>query len=251
MTGTDGHVASGEPAEPPLTLELLADLHAGVFDERVSAQLRRRVAADPQAIAVLAALDSTVADVSTLPHQRTAPMPEAVADRLDAALGAEAQRAPSAPVAGLAPRRHRRPSWMSVAVLAAAAAAIGVVALAGVQMETAGTPQADDALGAAGVQPPEPLALTHGNLGGALDQALKARDYGPLSPPQMLQSCLVANGVGAEGDPLGALEVTLDGRRGVLLVLPTGRIAQVRLLVVGPNCGRDNPSHLAEYVVGR
>lgn len=249
MTGTDRQVASGDPAEAPLTLELIADLHAGVFDEQVTAQLRLRVAADSQARTVLAALDATVADLGALPQQRTARMPEAVADRLDAALAAEAQ---SAPVAGLAARRHRRTGWMSVTVLAAAAAAVGVVALSGVQLETAGTPQADDALGSAtGVKPTEPLALTRGNLGGALDQALKDPDYGPLSPHPMLQNCLAANGVAAAGEPLGALEVTLDGRRGVLLVLPTGRIAQVRLLVVGPDCGPDNPSHLADYLVGR
>ncbi|MGH4015573.1 MAG: hypothetical protein ACRDSL_16960 [Pseudonocardiaceae bacterium] len=270
MTGTDGQVSPGDPTAGPLTPELLADLHAGVLDEQVATPLRLRVAADAQARTVLAALDATVAELGALPQQRTAPMPDAVANRLDAALAAEAARAsrlpvdpppdtrvgvaqvPPMPVADLAARRRRRTGWAGIGILAAVAAAIGVVALSGVQLDTAGTPRGGDALGnATRVQPSEPFALTSGNLGGALDQALKARDYGPLTPPPMLQNCLAANGVAGGGAPLGALEVTLNGRRGVLLVLPTGQIAQVRLLVVGPSCSPGNPSELAEYVLRR
>lgn len=261
MTGTDGQLAAGDPAEAPLTLELLADLQAGVFDEQVAARLRRRVADDSQASTMLAALEATVTELRALPQQRSAPMPDAVADRLDAALAAEARRAGYvAATAGPAPvplvepaaRRRRRTGWAGMAVLAAAAAVTGVVALSGLQWQTAGTPQAGDALGSAtGVQPAGPLTLTRDNLDGALERALRARDYGPLAGRQTLRSCLTANGVPAGGEPMGALEVTLDGRPGVLLVLPTGRIAQVRLLVVGPACGPDNPSPLAEYVVGR
>ena len=47
-TGSDGRVTSEDPAQAPLTLELLADLHAVVFDERVSTQLYRRADADPR-----------------------------------------------------------------------------------------------------------------------------------------------------------------------------------------------------------
>ena len=257
-TGTDGQVTSEDAVRAPLTLELLADLHAGVFDERVAAQLHRRAAADSRAREVLAALDATVADLSALPQQRIPAIPDAVAARLDAAVAAEMQRAvppsaaPPPPVADLPARRSRRTGWVGLAILGAAAVATGVVALSGLQLETTGTPQANDVLGSAtGVRSPEPLTLSRTNLGGALDQALKARDYGPLAQPQLLRNCLAANGVSGGGEPLGALEVTLDGRPGVLLVLPTGRIAQVRLLVVGPNCGPDDPSHLADYVVGR
>src|SRR5262245_31062556 len=107
-TGTDGRVTSEDPAQAPLTLELLADLHAGVFDERVSAQLYRRADADPRAREILAALDATVADLNALSQQRTAPIPDAVAGRLDAAVAAEMQRGAPAPVADLSARRGRR-----------------------------------------------------------------------------------------------------------------------------------------------
>ncbi|HEX2298105.1 MAG TPA: hypothetical protein VHH34_06240 [Pseudonocardiaceae bacterium] len=253
-TGPEDRLTSEDPAQAPLTLQLLADLHAGVFDERVAAQLHRRAAADSRAREILAALDATVADLNALPQQHTPPIPDAVAARLDAAVAAEMQRAPTPAPADLSARRSRRTGragWAGLAILAAAAAT-GVVALSGLRLETAGTPQANDALGSAtGVRSPEPFTLTRTNLGGALDQALKARDYGPLAQPQLLRNCLAANGVSGGGQPLGALEVTLDGRPGVLLVLPTGRIAQVRLLVVGPDCGPDDPAHLADYVVGR
>lgn len=286
MTGTGDPGPPGDPAHAPLSLELLADLHAGVLDEQLATQLRHRVATDAQARTVLAALDATVADLAALPRHGAVRMPDALALRLDAALAAEPQVSNktqggndpaadppgevggvpaaggilAAPVADFGARRRRRRGWSRVG-LAAAAAAIAVLALGvlpltvdqlrGVQLEISGTPRAGDALGTAtGVQPAEPMALTRGNLGGALDQALAARDFGPLSPPGMMPDCLTANGV-ADTEPLGALEITLDGRPGVLIVLPTGRIAEFRLLVVGPDCGPGNPSRMADAVAGR
>lgn len=276
MTGTEGQPPARDPVDEPLTLDLLADLHAGMFDEQVTAELRRRVAADSRASTMLAALDATVAGLAALPQQRTPRMPDDVANRLDAALDAEARRMnrpadpPAQPgwpndgavtavqealpssVAELAARRRRRTGWAGLGTLAAAAAAVGVLALSGIQWEITGTPRASDAFSSAtGVQPAEPLALTRSNLDDALSQALRARDYGPLSPPQVLRNCLRANDVATGSEPLGALKVTLDGKHGVLLVLPTDRSAQVELLVVGPDCGPRNPSTMAEYVLHR
>jgi hypothetical protein len=74
------------PAGPPFDLEVLADLHAGVFSDEVAAVLRARVAADPGSAAVLAALDATVADLHALPP---VPIPPQVAARLDAVIAAE------------------------------------------------------------------------------------------------------------------------------------------------------------------
>lgn len=251
-TGTGDRVPSGDPAEAPLTLELLADLHAGVFDDHVATRLRRRAAADPRAGEILAALDATVADLGAVSQRRPPAIPDEVAARLDAAVAAQLERAGSAAAGSLWARRNRRARWAGVAILATAAAATGVVAAAGLQLETAGIPRADEALGSAtGVRSAEPLTLTRSSLGGALDRALTTPDYGPLAPPEQLRNCLAANGVPGGGRPLGALTVTLDGHPGVLLVLPTGRIAQVRLLVVGPDCGPDDPSQMAEYLVGR
>jgi hypothetical protein len=285
MTGTDAQVP-GDPADGPLSLEILADLHAGVLDEDLAATLRRRIATDPHAGTVLAALDATVADLVALPRQRTVRMPDEVALRLDAALAAEAGRnggsatrrppasaesAPGPPASPVLPEftrgpgrvpdipptpttdftaRRRRLGWVGAGLLAAAAATVGIVALSGVQWQTAGTPRAADALGTAtGVHPAPPLTLTRATLGSALGEARNSREFGPLSPPTKLHSCLAANGVGAGGAPIGALEVTLDGQPGILLVLTTGQLAEFRLLVVGPECGPGNPSQLANSVV--
>lgn len=284
MTGTGGPGRPGDPSarsperSPEWSLELLADLHADALTERVAARLRPRVAADPQARAVLTALDNTVADLAALPTRRPAPMPDAVAQRLDAALAAETlaaetqrlttaagspwatqHRAAPIPAAkGMrAVWRSRRIRWVGGGVLAAAV--IGVAVL-GVQagVITGVTPRAGDALGAAKVASAAPLALSasdlsggvSGDVGGALNHTLGARDYGPLSRPETLRRCLDANDVPVRDELLGAREVTLDGRRGVLLVLPTTRIDQFRLLVVGSDCAPGRPSRMADAVVG-
>src|SRR5262249_12950595 len=107
----------------------------------------RRVAADSRARAILAALDATVAQLRAVPQQRGTPMPDTVADRLDAALAAERQRAgyppatgappvtPVTPVADLAARRRRRAGWAGLALMAAAAAT-SVVAISGLPWKT-------------------------------------------------------------------------------------------------------------------
>lgn len=75
------------PPGPPFDLDLLADLHAGVYPDDVAMSLRARVATDPQASAALAALDATVQDLHNLPP---IPIPPEVAARLEAAIAAEA-----------------------------------------------------------------------------------------------------------------------------------------------------------------
>ncbi|SDO72366.1 hypothetical protein SAMN04515671_1829 [Nakamurella panacisegetis] len=81
------------PSGPPWSVDVLADLQAGVFSEEVTAQLRARIADDPEAVAIMAALDSTVDDLSLLPAPR---MPERFALRLDAAIAAESAARASA-----------------------------------------------------------------------------------------------------------------------------------------------------------
>jgi hypothetical protein len=45
--------------------------------------------------------------------------------------------------------------------------------------------------------------------------------------------------------------VVVDGREGVLLVLPTGVAARFRLLVVEPGCAAGSPLTVSDALVGR
>ena len=65
-------------ADPPLTVELLADLQAGLLDDDAAARVRRQVRADPDAQATLGALNrvrSEVAGLSADPASAPDPPP--------------------------------------------------------------------------------------------------------------------------------------------------------------------------------
>ncbi|KAA2251351.1 hypothetical protein F0L68_37580 [Solihabitans fulvus] len=258
--------------DPPWSVDLLADLHAGVLDAATEATLWPRVEADPDAVAVLAALDATIADLTDLPPLR---MPDHVAARIDAALAAEANgraavptqsasdrgrpipfgagptgtappRQADAPVVDLAEarrRRNRRVGW-GAGVLVAAAAAVGVVmvTLPGVNSPTTGTPNAQSQTPSGGqtsAQPP--LAVQGGNLGAAVPKIMQNLDYGSLGTADRLAGCLRGGGI-ANTKPIGAGPITLDGRPALMAVLPSGKLGEFRVVVVDPaTCGPDNP----------
>lgn len=136
--------AGGSQHGPPWSVDVLADLHAGVLDPAEANRLWPLVNADPAARAVLTALDSVKVDLGTLGHAQVEPMPAQFAARLDAALQAEARgrvgtapapaplpAPPVAPVVDLAAarrRRNRMTAWgAGVLTAAAAAAAIAFV----------------------------------------------------------------------------------------------------------------------------
>ncbi|GAC61353.1 hypothetical protein Y710_10855 [Gordonia sp. QH-12] len=77
---------AGRPApEPPYSTELLADLHADALEPEVAAHVRSRLAADPHAAQVLAALDRVQTELRER-GQSAAPMPDAIAARLDSVI---------------------------------------------------------------------------------------------------------------------------------------------------------------------
>lgn len=268
MTGHDAPTtgAFGLPPGPPWSLDVIADLHAGVFDQQVEAELRPLIEADPDARAILTALDATTASLRSLPPIA---VPHGVAARLDAAIRAEAEtragvaaEVPPQPCAPPLPdvidlgrareRRRKRGLLAGAGLLTAAAAVFGVVTLSGGigGGETTGSPNAgganvSDSLDA-------PLAVSSTNLGDAFDDAFSMMDYGPLATPDKLDACLTAVRVDpAANEPLGAREVTLDGKPGVLLILPTGTAARFRMIVVEPDCGPGSPVVMADTTVGR
>lgn len=69
--------------EPPYSADLLADFHAGALSDDVTAHVRSRLAVDPRAHEVLAALDRVSSELRA-EGRAASEMPEDVATRLDA-----------------------------------------------------------------------------------------------------------------------------------------------------------------------
>lgn len=241
---------------PPWSVDLLADLQAGVLDPQQAAELWPQVNADPEAREILAALDATQADLREFAMAPAPPMPAHFAARLDAAIAAESQaraqafaapppqQAPPqppapAPVVSLdeARKRRNRRMGLGVGIFAAAAAAVGITfaALPG-----------GDGNGTSSVAAPGPLNFKSAEIGpDQLQAARNQNDYGPFADKSKLSACLQANGLSPAAEPIGGKQVTVDGKDGTLLVL-VSRPGEFRLLVVGPDCGPGSPSKLAE-----
>jgi len=241
MSGSERR--QGTPIDPPWSVDLLADLHAGVLDAETEALLRPRVEADADARAVLKALDATLADLSSLPP---IPMPHDVAARIDAALAAEAHGVP-APVVSLndaRQRKYKRLGW-GASVLVAAAAAVGVIAVAIPSMNS----NSSDAISS--FPKPEvstpadskpPLAVKGKNFGPVIGDVLKAQNFGPLDNQEKLDGCLKGGNIPAS-KPLGVSPIQLDDRPAVMAILTAGRAGSFRIVVLDPDtCGPDNPS---------
>jgi hypothetical protein len=243
---------------PPWSVDLLADLQAGALDPKAAARLWSQVNADPEAMAVLAALEATQADLREFAMAPAPPMPAHFAARLDAAIATESQARAQAyiPQQAVAPghapvisldearkRRNKRLGW-GAGFLVAAAAAVGI-AFAALPTGTTGSPVAGSTPGAS-AEAPGPLNFKSDELG---DSQLKAangqNDYGPFSDKSKLTACMEANGISAKAQPLGGRQVKVDGKPGTLLVFAHGA-GQFRLIVVGPDCGPGNPSKLAD-----
>ncbi|MEU4801503.1 hypothetical protein [Actinosynnema sp. NPDC023587] len=227
---------------PPWSVDLLADLHAGVLDPGSEAELRSAVAEDPEAQAVLAALDATLDDLHNLPP---IPMPRQVADRIDAALAAEAR--PVAPVVDLAAKRRKKQLGWGAGLLAAAAVGVGVVVVS-TQGDTVAPPPGDQvALPTSPSTRPAPgdgapLAVKGNDFGPVFGDVLKAQNYGPLENQDKLAGCLRGGDI-VGSKPLGVSPITLDGRDAVMAILPGGKPGAFQIVVLDPEtCGPDNPN---------
>nr|WP_042183979.1 hypothetical protein [Kibdelosporangium sp. MJ126-NF4]CEL15997.1 hypothetical protein [Kibdelosporangium sp. MJ126-NF4]CTQ93921.1 hypothetical protein [Kibdelosporangium sp. MJ126-NF4] len=235
---------------PPWPVDLLADLQAGALDPRQADELWPQVNADAEAMAILAALEATQADLREFADAPAPPMPAHFAAQLDAAIAAESQarsqqtqtppqqaEQQAAPVISLDAARKRRNRGWAIGVFAAAAAAVGITfaALPGGGSDPNGN-----------VAAPGPLTFDSKNVGPDQLQAAKGgNDYGPFSDKQKLAACFEANNVNKNAEPLGAKQVTVDGKQGTLFVIASTPPGTFRLLAVGPNCGPGNADTLA------
>jgi hypothetical protein len=248
---TDSTRGTGAAPGPPWSVDVLADLHAGALDARQSAALWAQVNHDPEAQAVLAALDAVKRDLDAFGDAPVEPMPAHFAAKLDEAIAAEATRTRPATVQqGVAPvsnvtdmaearrKRSKRMGW-AAGVLTAAAAAVAVtfVALPG---EETGTPTAEDGANTSQEQPDAgnqpPLALSGNDLGPAINGLQGQEDYGPMEDEEGMTTCLTEQGID-NPQLIGAREVMLDGTEGVAALLADGEgDRRFRLVIVDPGC---------------
>ncbi|MEU6641492.1 hypothetical protein ABZ863_02990 [Saccharomonospora sp. NPDC046836] len=246
---TDESRGFGGAVGPPWSVDVLADLHAGVLSESEAAELWPRVNADPEARAIIEALDATSADLANLASAPIEPMPADVAARIDAALAQEQQARGSNVVSiGAARKRRNRAIGWGAGFLAAAAAVVAAVVI------TVPNTTNDQTDGVAQPAPPAAgapsLSLSSGNLGGAVGEINGVRDFGPLGNEQRLDACLEANGIDPDRKAIGIRPATIDGQEAVIVLYTTGRLAQYQLVAVAADCGPDNPGLLVNRTIG-
>lgn len=250
----DAPPPAGGPPPPHIGVDVLADLHADALDLASAAAVSELVGNDPEARAVLLALDATVADLAVLRSGPvTVPVPVDVAVRLDAALAGlftHPVPVPAAsdvlppPVLDLAAARNaqqRRRRLLAVGALAVAAAAVGVVLVGGLPGRAPTT---------SGTAVAQPLDLGNGPLGSTLFTSLGRTDLGQLRDPARLAGCLAANNVARATPLLGSAQVLLRGEPGTLLLLSTDTAGSFTALVVGPTCSATDPAQLAQQRIG-
>ncbi|GHG04243.1 MULTISPECIES: hypothetical protein [Amycolatopsis] len=257
---TDESRGIGGTIGPPWSVDVLADLHAGVLDDTRAAELWPLVNADPEARAILDALDATQADLASLADAPAPRMPAEFAARLDAALAAEAAaafpQAQGAAPAAAAPRdaqvvdlaaarrkRNKRLGWAAGVLTAAAAAVVAVTVALPNTSQQSGTPNV--------AAPTGPSVASDGSGAQALlGKSVGVRDFGPLQNEDRLDACIAAAGLDPKVRPEGIRPVNVGGKAGVMIILTTGKLAQFRLVAFGADCGPGNPAVLFDKVVG-
>ncbi|WLP88510.1 hypothetical protein Q9K23_12820 [Gordonia sp. NB41Y] len=231
--------------EPPFPVKLLADLDAGVLDERTSAHIRSRIVDDPGAQAVLDALARTREDLKSLPVDPQ-PVPDWVDARTQQTLAAISAEV-AAGSSSLTDRRRRRSGRMFAVLGAAAAIVVAVVAIGVVFLRpdtNSVVPQANNSQSqlSTPAAPPDAAAVL---------SVLGRTDGAPFSSPQALRRCTSANGIPDTTAVLGSGEVTLDGTPQVVILLSTGTAGRFLALVVGHDCDTGNPATRSSTVIGR
>lgn len=223
-----------ELPQPPYSADLLADLHAGVLDDDVAARLWPAVRRDPDAMTVIAALDSVGRRLRALGEAEDAggpSIPPDVAARIDAALTAEA-----------AARRRRRRAAAGAGIAAAAAVAIGFAVVA----HGADRPELPASTAAPAVIAPDTDVLDPATWRAMIGSA----DTGPLSDRNSLRECLAANGIDESRPLLGARTIRFEGREAVALLLGDPASPRLTALVVGTGCGASDPATLVVHGIG-
>jgi hypothetical protein len=236
--------------EPPLNVETLADLQAGLLDDDTAARLREKVRTDPDAQQAMAALNRVRREVSALgTDASTAPAVDpAVVDGIARAL--HAQSGPSGAAHTVRRGRLPRSARMTVAAIGLLAAAVavwlGTTTLITAPAPTPSRPTTIDHITVS--RPPMTIPLSDQQILALLD---RAPDFGPLTDPQRRASCLAGLGYPADARVLGARPVEIAGRPEVLLLMPGDAAGAVTALAVAPTCSAADTGLSADRIVHR
>ncbi len=250
---TDDDLRSAESPDfpqPPYSVDLLIDLDAGVLEPDVAAHIRSRLADDPGAREVLAALADLRVDLHDLPVPER-PVPEWVDARTQQTLARiAAEVGGGSGVTPLARRRPLRSAPQAVGLLSVAAAVlvaviVGVVLVSHSARTGAPSSQADRTPASSSVVP------TVATPGAAAALSVLGRtDGAPFASTAALRRCTAANGVSAATPVLGSGPVTVNGVRQVVILLATGTAGRFLALVVGPECDSGNPATISRTIIG-
>jgi hypothetical protein len=242
-------------ADPPLTVELLADLQAGLLDDDSAARVRKRVREDPEAEEILRALNRVRCDVATMgADPASAPdVPPEVNARISAAL-TSAGRTDSRLGTAHSARPHIRPTRVIAGVVGAgavlAAIGVGTAALIKAPGPTPSAPVTAEHITVSA--PPMAIPLSRAEILGLLN---RGPDFGPLvgplSDPPRRASCLGGLGYPASTQVLGARPIEINARPAILLVLPADTPENLAVFAVAPNCSAADTGLLASTQVPR
>jgi len=227
--------------DPPLTVEALADLQAGLLDDDSAAQLRRTVRTDPDARQTMNALNRVRREVAALGTDPSAApdVDPAVVDRIEAALRAQ-QAEPTRARAAHGVRRGTIPRSARFAVAATGLVAVAVAVWLGTQALMTAPPSTPSR--------PATIPLTDQQILALLDDR---PDFGALADPHRRASCLTGLGYPADARVLGARPVEIGGRPAVLLLLPADAPGAVSALAVAPTCSSVDTGLSADRIVRR
>ena len=239
-------MADDERDDPPLTVDSLADLQAGLYDDNTAARVRKKVRTDPHAQQTMTALNQVRRDVAALGTDASS-APEVdprVVDRIGAALRAE--RAGAAHTVG----RGRLPRSAGLAVAATGLTAVAVAVWLGTRAlltapaSTTSRPTTIEHITVS--RPPLSIPLSDQQILALVDHE---PDFGPLTDPRRRASCLSGLGYPASARVLGARPIDIAGHPAVLLVLPSDARGNVKALAVAPTCSAANTGLSADRMV--
>lgn len=144
------------------------------------------------------------------------------------------------------PRLNRIAAGVGCAA-ALLAIGVGTAALIRSPGDTPSGPRSLDAITVAS-EPAAVLPLSQPELLGLLD---RSPEYGALADAARRAGCLAGLGYPASTPILGAREIEISGRAGIVLLLPGDSTGTIIALVVAPSCSSADTGLLADTTVRR